>query len=91
MEDKNKIPYSLIFTLIVTIAGYAVTFGVCQNKIEQNAKDIERIERQHEADYTKLSNRQDNTDSLLQSINSQLIELNTKMSLLLQGKLSPEN
>lgn len=77
-ETQHKsIPYSLILTLIITIAGYGVTFGVCQNRIDQNAKDIARIER-----------RQDTTDTILQSINSQLVELNTKMSLLLNGKLS---
>lgn len=86
-EQNNKIPYGLILTLIITLAGYGVTSGVCQNKIEQNAKDITRLEQRHESDVQKLSTRQDSTDSLLRSINSQLVELNTKMTLLLNGKL----
>lgn len=86
-DGQKNIPYGLILSLTITIAGYGVTFGVCQNKIDQNEKDIVRIERQLESDTEKLSKRQDNTDVLLQSINSQLIELNTKMSLLLNGKI----
>ena len=56
-------------------------------KIETNGRDIQHIEKQHETDVQKLSTRQDSTDGLLRSINSQLVELNTKMSLLLNGKL----
>ena len=87
MTSENKINYALIFTILVTLAGWGVTFGVCQQKIETNGSDIHRIEKQHESDINKLSTRQDSTDGLLQSINSQLVELNTKMTLLLNGKL----
>ena len=88
MTIENKTNYALIFTILVTLAGWGVTFGVCQQKIETNGSDIQRIEKQHESDINKLSTRQDSTDSLLQSINSQLVELNTKMTLLLNGKLN---
>ena len=88
MTSENKTNYALIFTILVTLAGWGVTFGVCQQKIETNGSDIQRIEKQHESDINKLSTRQDSTDSLLQSINSQLVELNTKMTLLLNGKLN---
>lgn len=87
MTNENKTNYALIFTILVTLAGWGVTFGVCQQKIETNVRDIQRVEKQHENDVTKLSTRQDSTDSLLQSINTQLVELNTKMTLLLNGKL----
>ena len=87
MANENKTNYALIFTILVTLAGWGVTFGVCQQKIETNGSDIQRIEKQHESDINKLSTRQDSTDGLLQSINSQLVELNTKMTLLLNGKL----
>lgn len=86
--DERKPQYALLLTIIITVAGWGVTFGVCQNRIEQNTKDIERIERQHSADISRLSTRQDSTDNLLQSINTQLVELNTKMSLLLGGKIA---
>lgn len=78
MESK-RVNYGLIATAIITVAGWSVTFGVCQNKIEQNTKNIERLET-----------RQVSTDNLLQSINGQLIELNTKMTLLLNGKINSE-
>ena len=87
MTNENKTNYALIFTILVTLAGWGVTFGVCQQKTETNGSDIQRIEKQHESDINKLSTRQDSTDGLLQSINSQLVELNTKMTLLLNGKL----
>lgn len=77
--EERKVNYSLIVTVLITVAGWGVTFGVCQNKIEQNAKNIERLET-----------RQVSTDNLLQSINGQLIELNTKMTLLLNGKIASE-
>lgn len=83
-ERKN---YALLFTILVTLAGWGVTFGVCKNQIETNARDIERVEVQHEKDIKKIHERQDNTEGLLQSINAQLIELNTKMTLLLKGDL----
>lgn len=88
MTSENKTNYALIFTILVTLAGWSVTFGVCQQKIETNGRDIQRIEKQHESDVAKLRTRQDSTDSLLQSINTQLVELNTKMTLLLNGKLN---
>ena len=87
MTNESKTNYALIFTILVTLAGWGVTFGVCKNQIETNGRDIQRVEKQHESDIVKLSTRQDSTDRLLQSINTQLVELNTKMSLLLNGKL----
>lgn len=87
MTNETKTNYALIFTILVTLAGWGVTFGVCKNQIETNGRDIQRVEKQHENDINKLSTRQDSTDSLLQSINTQLVELNTKMTLLLNGKI----
>ena len=87
MTSENKTNYALIFTILVTLAGWGVTFGVCQQKIEMNSRDIIRVEHQLENDVKKLNTRQDSTDSLLQSINTQLVELNTKMTLLLNGKI----
>ena len=85
--EQNKTNYALIFTILVTIAGWSVTFGVCENKIDTNARDIQRIEATHEKNIKKINERQDGSEQLLQSINAQLIELNTKMTLLLQGDL----
>lgn len=87
-RDSSKVNYGLIFTVIITLTGWGVTFGICQNKIDQNTKDISRLEKTHNYDIGKLSDRQNNTDVLLQSINTQLVELNTKMTLLLNGKIA---
>lgn len=89
MEEK-KVNYGLIVTGMITVAGWGVTFGVCQNKIEQNARDIIRVEKNHMMDIDRVETRQASTDNLLQSINGQLIELNTKMTLLLNGKIASE-
>lgn len=89
MERKPN--YAIIVTILITVAGWALNFGVCQNKIEQNTTDINRVESQLYTEVDKLSLRQASTDSLLQSINSQLVELNTKMTLLLNGKISTDD
>lgn len=88
--EERKVNYSLIVTGLITVAGWGVTFGICQNKIEQNTKDIVRIEKNHMMDIDRVETRQASTDNLLQSINGQLIELNTKMTLLLNGKIASE-
>lgn len=91
MDEKQKINYSLFFTIAITILGWGVTFGVCKNKIDTNARDIQRVEQQQEKEITKINQRQDGSEQLLQSINAQLIELNTKMTLLLKGDLKAGN
>ena len=80
----------IVITLIFTVAGWGVTFGICKNKIEENEEDIKELKEQQKTDVKMLLEKQNNTDSLLQGINSQLIELNTKMSLLLKGKIVTE-
>lgn len=75
MEDK-KFNTGLAITVIVTVLGWGVTFGVCQNKIENNSREITRLEKQY-----------DRTDATISNINSQLAGLNAKMDLLLDGRL----
>lgn len=74
--DKDKINYGIIITLSVTMLGWGVTFGVCQNKIDNNTNRIERIEQNQSADRVTL-----------QQISSQLAGLNAKMDLLLDGRI----
>lgn len=75
MEEK-KVNYGLILTLSVTLLGWGVTFGVCQNKIENNAREIQQ-----------LQSRQLISDRSMLDINKNLAELNSKMDLLLQGRI----
>lgn len=75
--DKDKINYGIVITLAVTMLGWGVTFGVCQNKIENNTDRIERVEQ-----------NQSRTDMSLQQISSQLAGLNAKMDLLLDGRIA---
>ena len=75
MENKN-LNTGLAVTVVVTVLGWGVTFGVCQNKIENNAKEIARLEVQF-----------DRREATIQNINSQLASLNAKMDLLIDGRL----
>lgn len=84
-ENKNLGVY---VTICITLIGWAVTFGANKNQIIQNEHKIEQLESQHAADYERLLSKQDSTDTLLNNINTQLVELNTKMTLLLNGKLN---
>ena len=67
MEEKNKINYGLAVTILVTVLGWGVTFGVCQNKIENNTREIQRLEQ----NATR-------TDGSMLQINTQLAGLNAK-------------
>lgn len=75
-EEKKNNNYGLIITLMITILGWGVTFGVCQNKIENNTRDIERLEQYKAA-----------MDSNTQQIYTQLAGLNAKMDLILDGRI----
>lgn len=74
--EREKINTGLAVTIIVTVLGWGVTFGVCQNKIENNSNEIANLEK-----------RFDRNDSITQNINSQLAGLNAKMDLLLDGRI----
>ena len=76
MDDNKKINYGLIITLAVTVLGWGVTFGICQNKIENNTREIQRLEQ-----------NQTKTDYSLQQISNSLAGLNAKMDLLLEGRI----
>jgi len=75
MEDRSA-KYGILITAAITILGWGVTFGICQNKIENNTREIERLEKQ-----------QTTTDGTLQVISNQLAGLNAKMDLLLDGRI----
>ena len=75
MDDK-KVNYGLVIPLVVTLLGWAVTFGICQNKIENNSRQISRLEQ-----------NQSRTDMSLQQISAQLAGLNAKMDLLIDGHI----
>lgn len=77
MESEGKINYSLLISILFTLVGWGVTFGICQQKIDNNSKNIERLEQ-----------KQNSTEQLFQSVNNNLVELNTKVNLLLNGSLT---
>lgn len=88
MTEKTN--YGLLVTILITLLGWGVTFGTCKNKIDTNARDIQRLETQLKENVQQINERQDNSEKLLNEINKNLIELNTKMTLLLKGNLKTE-
>ena len=76
MDEKNKVNYGLAVSIMVTVLGWGITFGVCQNKIENNTREIQRLEQ-----------NQSRTDGSMLQINTQLAGLNAKMDLLLDGRV----
>lgn len=76
MGEEKKINYGLIVSLGLSILSCGITFGVCQNKIENNSREIQEIRA-----------RQIVNDRDTREINKNLAELNAKMDLLLQGKI----
>ena len=72
--------WGLIITLGVTIVGWAVTFGICKQKIENNERDIQ-----------EMKSRQCQTDAILQSINTTLASLDAKVDLLIRGKINTQD
>ena len=65
-----------IFTLFVTIGGWCVSIGLYIGKIKSLEKEM-----------CEVKNRQTKTDELLLNISNQLAELNSKVGLLIQGKV----
>ena len=67
------------WSIIVAFMGIAVSWGVMKQKLKHQDKQIEELER-----------KQDNTEKLLQEINTSLTELNVKVGFLVNGQLKIE-
>ena len=65
--------------MLVSFAGVAVMWGVFKTKLKQ-----------HDIEIRDIKNRQNTNDKLLSDIVKQLTELNTKMDLIVGGKLKQE-
>lgn len=70
------IDFKTAFPILVTIGGWCMTIGMYCTKIKQCERDI-----------INLKDNQNDMNVLLQSIEKQLVELNTKMSLLIKGQI----
>lgn len=80
MEKPSKLEAGTIVAIIIFAIGGFIGYGRNENRIAQ----LEMRQAAVEAKQTQ-------TDTYLQSIDRQLTELNTKMSLLLDGKLKGGN
>lgn len=85
MKEFSK---ELLLVLIVPVVSCCITFGICKNQLDNNTKQIENIKIYHDNDIKEINNRVDQNNIILQSINNNLAELNTKVSLLIDGKIN---
>lgn len=79
--------YQFFIGLGISVAGWGVTFGIMKQKIAQNEKAIDDMKKDFKDDITKIETKQTAIDNLLLSINNNLTDLNTKVSLLLDNKI----
>lgn len=72
---KKIMDLKTLITLLITIGGWCMSLGIYVSKIKQHDKDI-----------SELKKDQKSLEVLLQSINNNLTELNTKVGFLLEER-----
>lgn len=88
----------LITTVVIELLGVAVMFGIMKQKTETNKEELaelkaekdRQIQELKEAFYrelTALQTRQNQTDSTLQDMKGLLNDINSKVDLLIAGKI----
>lgn len=69
--------FKWLITLAITVGGWCVSIGMYIAKIKQ-----------HDNELKEIKNHQQTTDQLLINISNQLADLNSKVGLLIQGKIN---
>lgn len=69
-----------IINLAITVGGWCVMLGMYLSKIKQ-----------HDVEIKELKEKQSSNETILQSINNTLASLDTKVDLLLKGKINIDN
>ena len=87
MKEFRK---DLLLVLLIPVASSLVTIGICKNQIDNNTQNIAELKMYHDNDIKDVNSRVDQSNIILQSINNNLAELNTKVSLLIDGKIKIE-
>lgn len=87
MKEFRK---ELLLVLLIPVASSLVTIGICKNQIDNNTQNIAELKVYHDNDIKDVNTRVDQSNIILQSINNNLAELNTKVSLLIDGKIKIE-
>ena len=89
---------SLGLTLSITLCGVASSYGFCKAQIDHNTAAIQKVEETTEKGLSQIqeetNRRFEQQDKriaeqsvILQSINNNLASMNTKMDLIMEGKL----
>lgn len=85
---------ALLVTVFIAVVGWATVFGVCKQKIENNADEIkevkeslERIQKDLQKDIDEVKADSKEQSVILQSINNNLAALNSNFNLLINGQL----
>lgn len=77
----------LLLILLIPVLSAFISIGVCKNQLDNNTHQIAELKEYHDADIKDVNNKVDQNNIILQSINNNLAELNTKVSLLIDGKI----
>lgn len=81
---------SIVITIGITVMGWAVMFGICKQKIDNNENEIKELKADFQKDIDDLKSRQNETSTILQSINNNLSRINERFDLLINGQLKIE-
>lgn len=79
---------NIFLVCLIPLLSCCVTFGICKQQIDTNTRDITILSDKHDKDITEMRNQIDQSNVILQSINNNLAELNTKVNLLIEGKIT---
>lgn len=79
---------SLLLVCLIPVLSCCVTFGICKEQINTNTRDIAVLSEKHDKDIAEMRTQIDQSNVILQSINNNLAELNTKVNLLIEGKIN---
>ena len=89
-------------SLAIALCTVASSYGICKTQIEHNAQQIESVKVENEKQLiqvrTEINQKIESQDAriseqsvILQSINNNLASMNTKVDLLVQGKINTKS
>ena len=80
--------YKFIISMVITIGGWCVMFGVYKQKIKNIEDEQKELKELHQKDVAAINARFIAQDSKYDAINDKLSDLGTKMDLLLAGRIN---
>lgn len=75
-------------TLGANILIWGIAIGMFKTRVSTLEDKVNDIKRQYVSDIESIKKMQNSTDKILMSINDQIVSLNVKMGLLMEGKIN---